>query len=201
MSYVLPDLGIGELLDARLDALTHRKALGHFNYQASGDTDPFAAAIEMSEYRLDTFDEWWGTFEGQRLWQKAMTESLGHLQQDIVGRLEGWESNHPEGDRDTKPDLVGCLGDQGIVAEIKNKHNTMNDGGEKSVYDKLASALERPEYHGFKGVVILLITPQRSHKLWRPFQPAGRPVHPDIMRVGGRVFYALATDPKGRGIA
>jgi len=155
----------------------------------------------MSEYELETFDEWWDTLEGQRLWQKAMTESLGHCQQDIVGRLDGWKSNHPEGDDDTKPDLVGYFGRQGIVAEIKNKHNTMNDGGEKSVYDKLAGALERPEYHGFKGIVILLITPQRSHKLWRPFQPAGRAVHPDIIRMGGRVFYALATDPESRGIA
>lgn len=201
LSYVLPDLRIGELLDARLDCLAHRKDRGHFNYKASSDTDPFAAAIEMSEYRLDTVDEWWDTFEGQRLWQKAMTESLGHLQQDIVGRLEGWESNHPEGDDETKPDLVGSFGNQGIVAEIKNKWNTMNDGGQKSVYDKLASALERPEYHGFKAIVILLITPQLSQKLWRPFQPAGRDVHPNIMRMGGRVFYALATDPQNRGIA
>jgi hypothetical protein len=201
MAYQLPDLRIGAALEAMLERLERRKANGDFEYQSAVDTDPFAALIEMSQYGLGTLSEWWEAFEGRRRWQKAMTNELGDLQQDIIGNIPGWCSNHPEHDTDVQPDVVGSFGSQGIIAEVKNKYNTMNDGAGKSVYDKLAASLDtKPEYDGFVAVVIQFIRPQNSRLRWRQYCPGDRPARDDIVVMGGRAFYALATDPHGRGI-
>lgn len=156
--------------------------------------DPFAAALESALNGYESEEEWKET-ELQRIRQKNLMNHIGDLQQSIIGKLPGWTS-YPSGTG--MPDVVGRRGKQLLLCEVKNKHNTMNSNSSAETYDVLAEFLSLPEYKGFTAGVVAVISPINSEAFFRPFAPAGRKVRDDIIYMPGRVFYAIATDPKER---
>lgn len=156
--------------------------------------DPFAAALESALNGYES-EEKWKESEHQRTRQKNLMNHIGDLQQSIIGKLPGWTS-HPSGSG--MPDVVGSRGEQLMLCEVKNKHNTMNSNSSAETYDVLSEFLERPEFKGFTAGVVAVISPIKHDAYFRPFAPAGRPEREDIVYMPGRVFYAIATDPHER---
>ena len=156
--------------------------------------DPFAAALESAINGYESEEEW-KEAEHQRTRQKNLMNHIGDLQQSIIGKLPGWTS-YPSGS--DMPDVVGRRGEQLMLCEVKNKHNTMNSNSSAETYDVLSDFLERPEFKGFTAGVVAVISPIKNDAFFKPFAPAGRREREDIVYIPGRVFYAIATDPKKR---
>jgi len=161
-------------------------------------TEPLSAVAEwavVSKLRGQalTQDEWW-EMERQRQLQKTIGNHLGEAQQDIIGSLEGWRSFQAISG---EPDVVGMIGNQKIIAEIKNKKNTTNSSSENDVYESLSSLLDG-KYAGYLGIMVNVMHPFSKKPFWRPFAPGKKKPRADLIRMTGRVFYAVAADPMHR---
>lgn len=189
---ILPDLGIGELIEILLAQIRVFDA-----GLASGTNliDPFATLLEKFEFEFDNMDDWRNS-EITRQRQKNLMNKIGDLHQRIIGKLDGWECHETN---TGMPDVVGNRGSQKIIAEVKNKHNTMNARSSKATYESLAEMLSSPKFRGYVGVVVHIIGPRERHgKFWKPFTATGCPARDDIIVMNGRTFYAIATDPEMR---
>ena len=126
--------------------------------------------------------------------------AVGNAQQEFIGNLSGFTS-YPPTKKNPMPDVVGNRGEQKIFAEIKNKHNTMNSKSAAATYDTMVKFSERTEYKNYVGVVVQIISevPKSGQPMWTPFAPgADRNSRKNLILMSGRVFYAIATDPKKR---
>jgi hypothetical protein len=188
------DLAKFDLADVVNNLLSRAKNFDGDKASKANLIDPFAAALESALNGYESEAEWKET-EHQRTRQKNLMNHIGDLQQSIIGKLPGWTS-HPSGSG--MPDVVGRRGNQLMLCEVKNKHNTMNSNSSAETYDVLSDFLEHPEFKGFTAGVVAVISPIKSDAFFRPFAPAGRKEREDIVYMPGRVFYAIATDPNER---
>ena len=184
-----------ELDDLVVELLSKLNRFESVNDFDSNVVDPFAAAIEAAVFGLENESEW-RISELHRQKQKSLMNQIGNLQQAIIGRLPGWKSFDAGFDM---PDVVGSRGGQKIIAEVKNKYNTMNSNSAAETYDKLVDFLSRDEFKGYIGVVVQIVGPLPRGVNWKPFAPGKkRVVRNDLIVMGGRPFYAIATDEHER---
>ena len=184
-----------ELDDLVVELLSKLNRFESVNDFDSNVVDPFAAAIETTIFGHKDETEW-RISELHRQKQKALMNQIGNLQQAIIGRLPGWKSFDAGFDM---PDVVGKRGGQMIIAEVKNKYNTMNSNSAAETYDKLVDFLARDEFKGYIGVVVQIIGPLPRGAHWKPFAPGRkRQERNDLIVMGGRPFYAIATDRQER---
>jgi hypothetical protein len=188
------DLAKFDLADVVANLLSRAKSFDGEKASKANLIDPFAAALESAINGYKSESEWKET-EHQRTRQKNLMNHIGDLQQSIIGKLPGWTS-HSSGSG--MPDVVGRRGNQLMVCEVKNKHNTMNSNSSAETYDVLAEFLSLPEFKGFTAGVVAVIAPIKKDSYFKPFAPAGRKEREDIVYLPGRVFYAIATDPHER---
>ena len=121
---------------------------------------------------------------------------IGDLHQRIIGRLDGWDCHETN---TGMPDVAGKRGGQKIIAEIKNKHNTMNSKSTKATFESFEEMLSRPQFRGYIGVVVQIIAPrEQTGNYWKPFTASGCTARDDIIVMNGRTFYAIATDSQMR---
>lgn len=177
--------------------LNKMKAFNPSAASNSNTTDPFAALIEWAFYSSKKgsamLETEWRKLEIQRQLQKNMMNFIGEAHQEIIGTLSGWKS-YPAGSG--KPDVVGIRGNQKIIAEIKNKANTLNAGSGSSVVSSLEDYLQKLEFQDFIAFKVAITKPQTSRtKLWRYLKDE---TNKNMLDVSGRVFYAIAVDPKNR---
>jgi len=161
--------------------------------------DAFAAASEVAIFGYST-KEVWLKAEKERQRQKSLMNAVGNAQQEFIGLLDGFTS-YPPTKKNPMPDIVGNRDGQKIFAEIKNKHNTMNSKSAAATYDTMVKFSERPEYNNYVGIVVQIISdvPKSGQHMWMPFAPgADRNSRENLIVMSGRVFYAIATDPKKR---
>jgi hypothetical protein len=184
-----------ELDDLVIELLSKLSRFESVNDFDSNVVDPFAAAIEAAVFGHENESEW-RISELHRQKQKSLMNQIGNLQQAIIGRLPGWKSFDAGLDM---PDVVGSRGGQKIIAEVKNKYNTMNSNSAAETYDKLVDFLSRDEFKGYIGVVVQIVGPLPRGVHWKPFAPGKkREERNDLIVMGGRPFYAIATDGKER---
>jgi hypothetical protein len=153
--------------------------------------DPFSAFLEsaFSEISLDD----WIVKEKQRQAQKTFQNAIGDFHQIVLGHCHGWKDLGVGGVLDV------CSNNNKILAEIKNKHNTMNSGSSVEVYHKLASMLSLPEYKDYKGYCVKIIPKYKRGILEKMYAPSDSknkticPKNPRILETDGKRFYALAT--------
>jgi Holliday junction resolvase len=188
------DLAKFDLADVVENLLSRAKNFDGDKASKANLIDPFAAALESALNGYESEAEWKET-EHQRTRQKNLMNHIGDLQQSIIGKIPGWTS-HPSGSG--MPDVVGRRGNQLMLCEVKNKHNTMNANSSAETYDVLSEFLERPEFKGFTAGVVAVISPIKTDAFFKPFAPARRKEREDIIYMPGRVFYAIATDPQER---
>lgn len=147
--------------------------------------DPFSALFDSARQGI-TVDQWIEQEKARQV-QKTLQNALGAFHQKIIGSIDGWHDTGAGGSFDVENK------EKKIIAEIKNKHNTMNASSSADVYQKLASHLRfSHKDHTAYLVDIVPKTPKPYDKEWSPNQGITL-LREDIRRIDGRSFYALAT--------
>lgn len=154
--------------------------------------DPFAAFFEMAGFGLG--HEMWLKSESSRQAQKSLQNHVGEFHQRILGHVSGW-TNLGTG---KVVDLVSD--DHAIIAEMKNKYNTLSGGQLAGLYKGLES-LVMPKHQRFKGYTAyyVAIIPKASMRFDKPFTPSDKdsgarcPINEKIRMIDGASFYAKVT--------
>lgn len=157
--------------------------------------DPFSATFEISGFEMDYHT--WKKSETARQAQKTLQNHVGDFHQKILGSVKGWD-NKKTGNI---IDLVST--DKKIVAEIKNKYNTISGGKLADLYYSLDSAImpKTSIYKGYTAYYVEII-PKKKKRYDKEFTPSegkkGKkcPLNDKIRQVDGASFYDLATDRK-----
>lgn len=154
--------------------------------------DPFAAIIEMSGFELDY--ETWHISETTRQAQKTLQNHIGDFHQNILGYSSGW-INMKVGH------VIDLVSDNTkIVAEVKNKFNTISGGKLSDLYYSLDSLISPKTsiYKGFTAYYVAII-PKKSGRYNNPFTPSDKgkgekcPINEHIRMIDGASFYDLVT--------
>ncbi|TRZ66254.1 Eco47II family restriction endonuclease [bacterium] len=154
--------------------------------------DPFSAIFEMSGFEIDY--ETWFKSETTRQAQKTLQNHVGDFHQNILGFSKGWE-NKKVGH---VIDLASA--DKKIIAEIKNKYNTISGGKLSDLYISLDN-LVSPKNSIYKGYTAyyVAIVPKKTTRYDNPFTPSNKekgekcPMNGNIREVDGASFYTLVT--------
>lgn len=153
--------------------------------------DPFSALFDASLQGLNLQE--WLLSEQRRQAQKTLQNALGHFHQSILSCVEGCYI--PDGNF---IDLV--CDSRKVVAEIKNKYNTVKGSNLKDVYEEINQAIngKTSKYKGYTGYYVTVIAskPERIHK---PFAPSDnssgtkKSQQDRIIEIDGVSFYDLLT--------
>jgi len=157
--------------------------------------DPFAALFEIAGFNIN-YDNWVKN-ETTRQAQKTLQNAIGNFHQNILASAKGWE-NLKTG---KEMDVVSM--DKRIIAEVKNKYNTISGGKLASVYYDLEHLIAQKSsiYKGFTAYYVVIIpkTPMRYNK---PFTPSDRSkgskcaTNENIREIDGASFYELVSGEK-----
>ena len=113
--------------------------------------DPFAILFEMASFGLNQNE--WVISEKKRQAQKSLSNHIGLFHQNILGAVSGWENLK-----------VGKIIDvvnpsKKIIAEIKNKHNTIKGSNKADLYYDLEKLVmpKSSEYKGYTAYYVEII--------------------------------------------
>ena len=154
--------------------------------------DPFSALFEMSGFEID-FDPWHKS-ETTRQAQKTLQNHIGTFHQNILGYPNGWKNMNVGNVIDLVSD------DNKIIAEVKNKYNTISGGKLSGLYYSLDNLISPKTsiYKSYTAYYVAII-PQKPTRYDRPFTPSDKekgekcPVNEHIREIDGASFYQLAT--------
>ncbi len=157
--------------------------------------DPFAALFEMSGFDLSHND--WYQNELIRQSQKTLQNQVGEFHQKILGHVEGWKDLG-------KGNIVDLVNQNSqIIAEVKNKYNTVSGGKLAELYSSL-EGLVMPKTSAYKGYVAYYVTvipkkPERHNICFTPSdKDKGEKCRSNelIRAIDGASFYELVTGHK-----
>ncbi len=167
-------------LSVALDALTQRSS----NAREQATTrmrrniiDPFSSLIIASILGIDDARALKAIQENASA-LSGIGNALGSFHQQILGAVKGWR-NHDAG-----YDLENTGGR--IVAELKNKHNTMNAANRQAILTNLDTAVQQ-KGRGWTGYLVIVIP--RTTVRYKKRLNTSRPV----FEIDGASFYAEAT--------
>lgn len=168
-----------ENLNASITTLLDRAAAAVSNAEARqrrNVIDPFSSLLIASTFGAQ--DE--STLQGMQNSSSAlrgMSNFLGMFHQQVLASVAGW-INHDAGYDLESPS-------RRMLAEVKNKHNTMNTSNRKQVVTDLDTAV-RQKGRGWTGYLVIIVpsTPVRYEK-----QIGARSVY----EMDGASFYQVAT--------
>jgi len=154
--------------------------------------DPFTALFQMQLLSISA--EEWPEVEKRRQIEKSLQNHIGNFHQKLLGAFSGW-SDKKVG---SVVDLV-CE-EKRIIAEVKNKHNTLKASDQSGLYDKLSGLVRKKgqQYYGFTAYYVEII-PKRPKRYNVPFTPAdnttGSRKAEDVLirKIDGASFYALSS--------
>lgn len=153
--------------------------------------DPFAALFEITGFGLDT--QSWTQNEKRRQAQKTLQNNIGLMHQQLIAALPGWE-NAQTGK------IIDVVNDEKkIIAEIKNKYNTVSGSSLTKPYDALFSQVndKGQKYNGYTAYFVQII-PEKPIPYNKPFTPSDnktaskRAANERVRIIDGASFYALA---------
>ena len=152
--------------------------------------DPFTAMFQATSLQI-SIDDWFPTEENRQI-NKSISNAVGDLHQELIGQLPGWRSTGRNGGVvDLVHEAPYGPNNQPVLAEVKNKFNTMNAGAQEKLYDNLQNALGWPTYKNYSGYLIQIIQRKPSGDV--PWWPSKRAERDDIRRIGAKQVYADAT--------
>ena len=157
--------------------------------------DPFSALFETGGFEL-SHDEWVKS-EKTRQAQKTLQNHIGEFHQTVLGSANGWQ-NMKTGN---VFDLLNT--NKKVLAEIKNKYNTVSGGKLSTVYDDLENLVspKSSKYKGYTAYYVVII-PKRPERYNTPFTPSDKEVgkkrrlNENIREIDGASFYELVTGEK-----
>ena len=142
--------------------------------------DPFSSMITASTLGVASRDELMDIQRGASA-LGGIYNALGNFHQQVLGSVCGW-ANH-----DASYDLENA--DKRIIAEVKNKHNTMNSKNKSKVISDLEVALQT-KGNGWRAYLVAII-PRKA----KPYKIQMSPRR-NIFAIDGMSFYAGVTgDP------
>lgn len=154
--------------------------------------DPFGSVIEVAAFDVD--HEFWKVSETIRQCQKTLQNHIGELHQKILGNVPGWQDL----DKGGIVDLVNPQ--RKIIAEIKNKYNTVTGGKLADQYYSLERLVspKASQYKGFTSYFVNII-PKKPERFDRVFIPSDKDkgmrcaANDKIRIIDGASFYSLVT--------
>ena len=155
--------------------------------------DPFSAMVDCAISGCSHSE--WMQREVARQSQKTLQNKVGNFHESVIGCFEGWE-NLPVGN---VIDIVN--GDERVIAEIKNKHNTTKGNHKKEIYDDLESLLSG-EYEGYQAYYVEVLPKNRDvyNECFTPSDNVtgrNRPARDDIRKIDGKSFYGIVSGDTG----
>jgi Eco47II restriction endonuclease len=134
---------ITNVLTKGKDAISNVRAEKKFHYNV---IDPFSVIFEMASFEM-SLDQW-TTNEKTRQAQKTLSNAIGNFHQDILGSIDDWQCL-------ATGNIVDIVNhDKKIIAEIKNKHNTLKGSDKSGLYSKLEDLVMR-KGHTYKWLIHL----------------------------------------------
>lgn len=178
-------------VDRLLQIALSAKTKSHKNF-GENVIDPFSALFEISGFDVD-FETWYKG-ESNRQAQKTLQNHIGTFHQNILGYSIGWENMKTGSVIDLKSDGAK------IVAEIKNKYNTISGGKLSDLYYSLVD-LVNPKSSIYKGYTAyyVKIIPKKPYRYDKLFTPSDKgsgskcPNNENIRETDGASFYSLVT--------
>jgi Eco47II restriction endonuclease len=154
--------------------------------------DPFSILFQMSGFNIDA--DAWKTGEMSRQAEKTLQNHVGEFHQNILGAASGWKNLG-----------VGQIVDlecneRKIIAEIKNKHNTVTGGKLVGVYQDLESQVmpKNSKYKDYTAYYVVII-PKKPDRDDEEFTPANKATgsrcanNSLIRKIDGASFYTMVT--------
>ncbi|MEK6783814.1 MAG: Eco47II family restriction endonuclease [Bacteroidota bacterium] len=157
--------------------------------------DPFSALFEIAGFEIDY--NTWIKSETTRQAQKTLQNHIGNFHQFVLGSVDGWVNM----ETGSVIDLVSK--EKKIVAEIKNKYNTVSGGKLADLYNSL-EGLVMPKasiYKGYSAYYVAII-PKKPSRYDREFTPSEKEkgekcvANEKIRETDGASFYSLVTGSK-----
>lgn len=170
-----------ELLDSAVSQLFTRVSIAQERAVENMERnviDPFASLVTASMSGAETKDEL-RSLQIQASVAQGVASAVGGFHQQVLGSIDGFH------DHDAGYDLESTA--MRIVAEVKNKHNTMNSSNREAVIRDLDTAV-RQKGNGWTGYLVVIV-PSRPTRYKRRVTTASRPV----FEIDGASFYTLAT--------
>lgn len=167
-------------LTAAIDELLRRSEKAHINALdriAANKIDPFASILTAAVVDGISSPDDLIHIQALNSAQQGTTSAIGYFHQHILSSVEGFE-NH-----DTGYDIIN--NDRKILAEIKNKHNTMNASNRQKVEEDLDTAIKQ-KGRDWSGYLVMVIPRDRERF---KTQIKKRKVY----CIDGASFYELAT--------
>lgn len=148
--------------------------------------DPFAAVFEAA-IAGKSIEDWYFDEENRQV-QKTIQNAIGTFHQELLGSMPGWENLGVGGGVDVRSEEFR------IVAEVKNKHNTMNAASSEATFEKLSNWLRYRDRDGFIAYLVKIV-PKSPARFDRPWTHSARlnPAREDIREIDGYSFYAKVT--------
>ena len=149
--------------------------------------DPFNAVFEAMSIDK-TLSDWLHSNERARQIKKSLENAVGDFHENILGSISGWVRLNKAG-----IDIINV--EKKIIAEVKNKFNTMKGNTKQEIYDVINLNL-KTKYKNFTGYAVQIIPSQKKpyNSLYTPSHNGKRrPENKNIRMIDGYSFYGLAT--------
>lgn len=178
---------VSRVLDAGIKANKNKDTKFHSNV-----IDPFGPIFELAVNDFTSTE--WEKSEKSRQTQKSLQNEIGDFHNHILGSVDGWTAL-PKGN---EIDLI--KDDKKIIAEIKNKYNTVSGGKLVDHYvefDNLENK-KASKYFGATAYYVKII-PHKPITFDIPFTPSDKAsgnrksTDQSIREIDGRSFYKLVT--------
>ena len=157
--------------------------------------DPFGSLFEAAAFNVN--HKTWKDSETIRQCQKTLQNHVGELHQKILGEVAGWYDLGVG----SVVDLV--CDDKKIIAEIKNKYNTVTGGKLADQYYSLERLVmqKSSKYRGYTAYFVNII-PKKPEPFDDCFEPSDKdkgakcPRNENIRIIDGASFYSMVTGNK-----
>lgn len=154
--------------------------------------DPFSVLFEIACTHVE--ENSWRKSEEIRQVQKTLSNNIGTFHETILGRIHGWEVLPAGG-------IIDIINrDKKIIAEIKNKHNTLNASSQKATYEALEEQIlpKSSQYKDYTAYLVEII-PKKPSRYDVPFTPSDKNTgtkfaeNSNLRKIDGYSFYTLAS--------
>ncbi|WP_201772594.1 Eco47II family restriction endonuclease [Bifidobacterium catenulatum] len=176
--------------DALYEKTKHvfESAINKKKEKKSNPPDPFTLVAQsiISESTLENVLH----FEVERKINKTLSNSVGLWHQHILSLAPGWVDLGSNGggiDLKMEPGFTDSRFGKPLVAEVKNRFNTIKASDEKEVWDTLDLAAKT---HGAIAYIFQIV-PKTSERYDRPWKVSGRPEKENIRCCDGATAYDI----------
>ena len=144
--------------------------------QVKNIVDPFLTLLKAKTFDISKQNEL-EKIQCMESGLRGLSNHVGVFHQQILGSVRGWRNHDAGYDLESE--------EKKIVAEIKNKHNTMNQSNRNQVIADVATAI-RQKGRGWCGYIVIVI-PKNAERFRRE---AGKT---NVFEIDGASFYHEVT--------